>query len=300
MLNHLEVFIQVAKEGSFSKAARKLHLTQPGVSSQISWLEENLGVPLFRRHRSGVDLTDGGQIVLNHALRMLDVQDSLVKSIETYLKEEANTLVVGATHAIGSYGLPCSIWTFKQKYPDVAIQLQVANTAEVVRLVQQNIVDLGVIEGPAELGNLEYRTVSEDRLVVAVPSGHRLAGKDRIELQELTAEPIVLREAGSGVREMFNEACSEAGLTADDFTIVAEMYSDDALKSSVEAGVGLAIVPSIIVSREVQRGWISTVQLEGSVNVVPFQLVYRKERFKSKAALEFVDFLCTHREEIFC
>ncbi len=299
-LGQLEVICAVAEEKSFSKAARKLHLTQPAVSAQVQSMETALGTRLFVRHSRGVQLTRAGKVVYEHARRILELKCSMEQSVQNLVNTENKHLVVGASETVGNYALPCSIWTFKQRYPDVNLKLELGSSSQVIQHVVRNTIDLGIVEGPVDNEDLVVTDISSDELVVITPADAGRENWESLPLQELSTQPFILREEGSGLREAIETALADKGIKVSDLNVVAQMYSNDAIKSAVESGLGISILSRLSVQRDIRRGHIKALRLEGLPMKVPFQLVYRAGKFHSQVAKRFISFIVEPSERAFC
>lgn len=299
-LNQLRVFCAVVEAKSFSQAARGLHLTQPAVSMQVRSLEEDLGAELFERNYRGIALTPVGKLVYEHAKEILAICESMHGAIDSILQRENAQLIVGASHTVGNYALPCSIWTFKQRHPESHIRLEIASSADVLRRVLDNTVDLGIVEGPVMADDVKIREISSDELVVIAPVAPPWLTRETISLKELKKEPIILREEGSGIREALQVILAGAGITLPDLNVVAEMQSNDAIKSAVESGLGLSIISRLTVQREIRRGLLKAIYIDGVPSEIKFSLLYRPQRYQTALAKRFIRFLTSPEERGFC
>ncbi|MDW7675112.1 MAG: LysR family transcriptional regulator, partial [Bacillota bacterium] len=217
----LEVFCTVVNAKSISKAARKLHLSQPAVSQQIHAIENYYNVTLFNRSPQGVTLTDPGKLVFEYAQQMLALFGCLENSLDKLMGVEEHNLVIGASTTIGNYIIPCSLWAFKQKNPKVSLRLDIKNSHEIFRGVLEGVYDLGLIEGDFPTDKLVKRKIHQYPLTIIAPNQSPWSSMSSISLEQLTKTPIIFREKESGTRITFEKALKERGISFDN--IITEM-----------------------------------------------------------------------------
>lgn len=288
----LEVFCAVARVKSFSRAARLLHLTQPGVSAQISSLEKSLGIRLFHRHSQGVELTPAGQVAFEYARRILELVEAMEKALSA--TDETRQLIIGATQTVGNYALPCTVWAFKEKNPLCDIRLEIAPAQEVTVGVLNGTFDLGVLEGCEEASppdpELVVRPLPSDELVAIVTANGKWANISSLRPQDLLSLPLVLREAGSGVREAIEHCLAQAGISSADLRVAAVMGSNEAIKSAVSSGRGVSILSRLAVQKELKTGTLKALKVEG-LGPLRVHLIHRRDPFLSSLARRFIRFL---------
>lgn len=198
----LKVFRAVAERLSFTRAADELFVTQPAVTKHINELEKQLGVPLFVRRRNAVALTPQGELLLGYVRRLLalyaELNDAFAGDGETFGGE----LAVGASTTISQYVLPAILSRFKKRYPEVRLTLCNGNTELIERMVADEKLDFGVIEGNAGNPQLHYETFMEDELVLVTASSNRSLRQEEIAAADLKKLPLVIRETGSGTLDV--------------------------------------------------------------------------------------------------
>src|SRR6202162_2583924 len=197
-LRQLEIFVKVAELKSFSKAAEALFLTQPTVSEHIRTLERELGVRLLDRLGRGAESTAAGRLLLSHATRMLQLQREALQAMDSFQGRLAGELLVAASTIPGEYVLPPLIGRFKEKFPDIAITLLIGDSRAVGDWVAEGRAEVGVVGAQLPHRGVEFRELMPDELVLVVPIGHPWQGKKEIGLEDLRAEPLLLRERGRG------------------------------------------------------------------------------------------------------
>jgi DNA-binding transcriptional LysR family regulator len=285
----LQVFHTVARLLSFTKAAESLHMTQPAVTFQVRQLEEYFNTRLFDRTHNRISLTEAGKRVYEYADRIFALYAEMENSVRDLTGEVSGVLLLGASTTIAEYMLPALLGDFKAKYPEVSIRLQVANTDGIVSMVENNVIDLGVVEAPVSNKNLVVENCRMDQMVLIVPPGHDLADKDTVPIKELTRYPYICREEGSGTREVMLEAVTEAGANPQDLNIVMELGSPEAVKGAVEAGMGISILSRATIEKELRLGSLIAVNLDTPLER-PFSFVHQKQKFRLRAMEKLLDF----------
>ena len=233
----LETFLAVAERLSVTEAARALHLAQPSVSTQIAKLEQALGMHLFEQLGKRLHLTDAGREVQAGARQIFDALDQLEMRLAQLNGLTIGQLRLGAV-TTAKYLVPRLLGPFCRQYPQVEVELNIANRSEVIRRLEDNRDDLYVFSQPPRHLDLEVVALADNPLVVIAPAGHRLAGQ-RLRWEQLAAEPFLSREPGSGTRLAIEEHFSRFG-----WTLKTQMTieSNEAIKESVAAGLGIAIL----------------------------------------------------------
>lgn len=287
----LEIFVKVAELGSFSKAAGALFLTQPTVSEHIRGLEEELGVRLLDRLGRGAAPTKAGQLLLGYARRILELHREARQALDQFQGRMSGELVVAASTIPGEYVLPALIGRFKEKYPDIAISLLIGDTQRVVEWVLEGRAELAVAGAQIDHRALEYRELMPDELVLVVSAAHPWHGKKTATLEEVRAEPLIVRERGSGSRHALERALAEVGLDLSDFRVVGEMGSTQAIKQGVKAGVGISLISKRAVAEECQHGTLHCVKVKDLRFSRAFYLVTSTTRTRSPLAEAFRAFL---------
>src|SRR5258707_3038818 len=212
-LRHLSVFHGVAKAGSVNAAAQLLHTSQPAVSRELRTLENRLGVPLFDRLPRGMRMTEAGQVLLGYAERIFGLEAAAERAICELADLEGGHLAIGASNTLGTYLLPALVASFHTRYPKVSLNLQVGNTQEIVKGVLDSRFALGFVEGRIRDEAIEAKEFRRDRIVAVVAPQHPLAKANARSVQALADSPAILREPGSGTREIVERAFARHRVT---------------------------------------------------------------------------------------
>jgi len=286
--NHLALFHAVAQAGSISGGAAASHVSQPAVSKQIAELEDALGVKLLERLPRGCRLTEAGGILADYARRWRALEAEAAQAIEEYRGLKRGRLVFGASQTIGGYLLPRVLAEFHRLHPEIALEVRTANTRQVEAALLDGSIEFGFTEGAHELPGLEAEMFFEDELVAIAPAGHPLLKRGPVTARELCREPLIVREPGSGTREVFERALARKGVR---FTPLLELASPEAIKSAVACGMGLAIVSRLIVGQELQTKTLGTLPLKDLTLRRPLHHQRLHGRTPGPAAAKFLELL---------
>ena len=285
----LHVFYSVARLLSFTKAADTLHMTQPAVTFQVRQLEEYFNTRLFDRTHNKITLTEAGERVYHYAEKIFHLYDEMENSVRELTGEISGVLILGASTTVAEYMLPALLGDFKAKYPDVNIRLKVSNTDGIVSMVENNVIDLGVVEAPVMNKNLAVEECRTDRLVAIAPPGHELARHETVPVKAILDYPFICREEGSGTREVINDYLRAAGVDPTELNVIMELGSLEALKGAVEAGIGVSIVSRATLTKEIKLGSVEVLELDTPLER-PFSFVHQKHKFRQCAMDELLEF----------
>jgi DNA-binding transcriptional LysR family regulator len=294
-LRQLEVFARVVELRSFSRAAEALHLTQSTVSEHVRLLEEEIGARLFDRLGRETLPTRAGELLFGYAQRMLALRVEAIQGLQQFLGQVAGTLTVGASTIPGEYVLPPLIGAFREKFPRVSIALQISDTRGIVEAVLDGRVELGMVGARPDQRVLQAVELMPDELVVVVPPGHAWVGRQEVTVADLTSEPLIVREPGSGSREAVEKALEAAGLGLDGLRVIAEIGSTSAIKQAVKAGMGVSLMSRRAVDDEARIGLLGCVKIKDLPVTRHFYLVTHANRSRSPLCQAFLDFLLAAR-----
>lgn len=284
-LGMLELLVGVDDHGSLNAASRKAGIAQPNASRAIRQLERRFAMPLLERHPTGSVLTPQGTVVVHWARRVLADAATLLDVAEGLHTESAAELTVGASLTVAEHLMPRWLGAFREVYPEVAIHLQVHNSAQVFERVTAGTCAVGFVETPVVPRGLHSLTVARDRLVVVVPPAHRWARRRRpLDAAELAATPLLVREPGSGARTTVDLALREYDRAAP----LLELGSSAAIRTSVLGGVGPAVLSTLAVAEQVQSGALRVIDIDGLDLERALRAVWRPPRRLSGPAGELV------------
>jgi DNA-binding transcriptional LysR family regulator len=285
----LQVFHTVARLLSFTKAAETLHMTQPAVTFQVRQLEEHFNTRLFDRTHNRISLTEAGKRVFEYSDRIFEHYAEMENAVREMTGDVSGVLMIGASTTIAEYLLPALLGDFKKKYPDVNVQLKVSNSDGIVHMVENNVIDLGVVESPVLNKNLVVEVCRVDQLVAVVTPQHPLADRTSVSIAELLEHPYICREEGSGTREVIAEYMTEQGVNAGQVHLTMELGSPESIKGAVEAGMGVSIISLATVQKELKLGTLVALNMEPSLER-PFSFVHQKQKFRHRAMDELLEF----------
>jgi len=289
----LQVFVAVAEQRNFSKAAEKCHLSQPTVSGHIKALEESLGVILFDRHTREVLPTKAGLLLYRYAKRLVRLAEDLEREIELFKTGGKGSLFLGGSTIPGQYILPALLGRFKRLYPQIEISLKIADTREIAHRVCDGELELGVVGAKLLEGELEFTPCFEDEIILILPQN--MSFPQEIPLEILKDIPLIIRERGSGTWYSVKRELKRVGTPLDRLNIVAEFGSTEAVKQAVKAGLGGAFISKRAVKEELENGQIREVHVEGLSIKRSFYLITPERRTLSPAARIFIDFFGNYR-----
>ncbi|MFC4808197.1 LysR family transcriptional regulator [Paenibacillus sp. GCM10023250] len=277
-LLQLHYFLAVARSEHVTEAARHLHVTQSSLSKTIQRLEEDLGVPLFDRVGRKLRLNDYGRRFLRRAERALFELEQGRVELRDLSGPDHGTLELGVTTA-GI--LPNILREFRKKRPSIHFHVQMLTTQEMVTLLDRGEVDFCLSSPPITRDGIECQVVFVDPILLAVPKGHRLAGRSRVSLAELRDEWFVGVKKGFGTRDLMDEECRSVGFEPH---YVYEGDEPARLTNLVEAGIGVAFVPS---TARNPRAHVAYLYVETHLAVREIALLWHKSRYISQAAKDF-------------
>lgn len=283
----LQIFRTVAELRNFSRAAEALHLSQPTVSQQIQALEEYFGVKLLDRSSKAVDLTPAGRELYARAGALREQFAETRRAVLQAAAAVSGPLTVGASLTIGEYVLPQVLAGFTRAYPQVELRLQIANTEQVCQLVLNGSIDVGLVEGEVVSPDLAQEPFLDDELLFVAPADHPWREMAALEPRDLLAERWIMREQGSGTRQVLAAHLQAVGIEWERLQVVSELASTEAIKGAVEAGMGVAALSAWTVRKELRLGSLLARPALRHPMRRAFQVVYprRKTLIPAAAAL---------------
>lgn len=258
-LHHLRLFAAVVDNGGFTKAAAVLNLSQPAISKALKELESELGMPLLERSGRSLRLTDAGKTLHGRARELFGVERVAERELRELRGLKRGALRMAASTTIATYLLPTVLGRFHLRHPRIRIQLASANTRAVLRLLLEARVDLALVEGPVSHARVTAHPWRDDELVVIAPPDHRLLRERRVTPHDLVDEQFLVREPGSGTREVAANALARHGVR---LTRTMRLGGTEAIKQAVAAGLGLAIVSRAAAADQLALGRIAVLTVE--------------------------------------
>jgi len=290
-IHKLEIFKKVSELKSFSKAAKDMYLTQPTVSQHIHWLENFFGVKLFDRLGKEVTLTKAGEILYSYAQQIVSLAGEAQQALDHYIGRKKGHLVVGGSTIPGEYILPPLLGEFKKRYPEITVTLRIGDTEEIIEELLNNRIELGIIGAKIQNPRLHFTRFIDEELFVIVPKGHRWWRKTSVDAGELSEEPFIMREQGSGTRMSMEKKLRSSGVLPEKLNMIIEAGSTTAVKEAVRAGLGISIISGLAVRDDVRMKSMKKLRINNIRLTRRFFTVQDKRRTSSPLCKDFVGFL---------
>lgn len=284
-----EIFLAVAHEKSFTRAAETLHVSQSTLSQHVLELERELGVRLFDRLGRTVTLTEAGRLLEEHATRIATTLASARRAINELKGLERGSLVIGASTTPGIYVLPAIVAAFKRRYPGIEVSLQIGNSQVIEERIRADTVDLGVVGGHLLRAREQcLATGLPDELLLIVSPRHPWARRREIAPRELVGMPLLMREQGSATRLVTERTLQLAGVK---LTTAMELDHIEAIKQAVMAGLGMAFVSTYAVHREIGSRRLRGLRLKGLRVRRHFHVIHNEARTLTGSGRAFIAML---------
>ncbi len=287
----LRVFCAVAETRSFSKASELIHLTQPAVSLQVQAMEELYETRLFDRSGNAINLTPAGEILYKRAKEILALYAEAQENISEITGAIKGSLSIGASSTIGNYVLPQIISAFKKKMPQVSISLVVSNAKIITEKLNAGEVDIAMVSGDVSKQRFAVEPFLSDELVLIMSPAHPWAERRSITCTELMKEPLILREEGSGMRQIILKNLEEHCLKLDHLKISLVLGSTEAIIGAVADGIGVSIVSSWSVRQAIKCGLVRATTFKDVKFHWNFSVIAPKRNYCTHTAKEFLNFL---------
>ncbi|CAH0991437.1 HTH-type transcriptional activator CmpR [Sinobacterium norvegicum] len=285
-LKQLRVFDAVARTGNVSRAAETIPLSQSATSMSLADLEQHLGSPLFNRHGKKLQLNDYGRWLHPKVHQLLQQAEEIELSAHSGALH--GQLIVGASSTIGNFLLAALIADFVQQHPEVDIRLKVANSEQIVDDMVNLRIDLGLIEGICHSHQLTATPWRDDHLVTFCSPQHPLAQQTSISLQQLEEQQWVLREIGSGTREIFTMATQQK---LHHLKVKLELGNSQAIKQAVKTGLGLGCLSTLAIASEVEHGELVALSTPDLLISRELFLLTGNSQHQSELSLSFQHFI---------
>ena len=288
-IHQLRVFTSVFQDKSFSRASKKLRLTQPTVSAHITALEEEYNCKLFDRLGRTIIPTKEAEVLYQYAIEIIEKADATKEALGRFKNQITGKLIIGASTIPGTYLLPLVMTTFQKKYPSVSFQILIADSKKIVESVSKHELLMGIVG--AKLGNdtINYMPFLNDELIVV--SSPSLVKSNRIALKELIKFPMILREEGSGTRTMTEQILSERGIPHRTISIAGIFGSTDAVKQAVKAGLGVSILSRLSVSDELKYKTLKEIKITDASMRRKFYIITHTRRTLPPAYTIFINYV---------
>lgn len=282
-LRHLKIFVAVCETGSATAAGEKLYIAQPSISLAISELEDYYGIKLFDRIAKRLHITDAGKHFLQYAAHIVGLFEDMEKEVKNF--DVMGVIRIGTSITIGNYLLPSYIIEFKRTHPQMDVKVVIDNSDKIQQYVLSNQIDIGLIEGIVHSSYIIKHKFRNDELVLISANDHPFAQQKNIELSQLQNENLILREAGSAGREIFESTMIVHGL---EISPTWESTSTQAIIRAVQANLGISVLPYLLVKESIDRKEITQFQLDGIRFQRSFYVIYHRNKFLTESAKNFI------------
>ena len=289
-LDQLKILHAISNEGSFKKAAEKLYISQPAVSLQIQNLERQLNTPLFYRDKRKARLTETGQLLIKYCERILSLCDETCRALDELHTLQSGSLIIGASQTTGTYLMPRLIGIFKNKYPQISIELQVYSTRKVSWGVANGNIDLAVVGGevPQELQkDLRITSYAEDELALILPLSHPFSTLEFIQKEDLYRIRFIALNTQSTIRNVIDNTLIQHGIDSSYLKIEMELNSIEAIKNAVHSGLGAAFVSVSAITKELELGMLHWAKIEGLTMKRTLSILLNPKRYYSNTTQIF-------------
>jgi len=289
--DQLEIFLEVARLSSFSRAAEKRFRTQPAISSQIRALEEEVGARLLDRSGGRVSLTASGKLFFKYAEETLERRKAILTEIAETERVPRGEIVVGANEGTCLHILPEVFAQFKRDYPNVAVSIKRSDYAKILESVIDNTVDFGVVSLPVTDNRLTVVLIHRDELIIIAPPHHPLGKMKSASVADVTKFPLIVPKAGhtrDGIEDLFHERRLKPNISM-------ELDSSELLKRFVAADVGIGFIARSNVEEDVRANALAAIPIADAQVRRDLALVFRKDKALSRAALAFIDIAVKHK-----
>ncbi|RMG50821.1 MAG: LysR family transcriptional regulator [Acidobacteria bacterium] len=293
-LRLLEIFCCVYEERSFSRAAQRLHLTQPTISGHIKSLEEYFGISLFDRLGREVRPTRAGELLYEHGHRIVDMKRRAIEGMHRFLGRLEGDLHLSTSTIPGEYLLPSMLGRFRKRYPHIRVAMTISDTQAVIAQVERGDIEIGIVGARVNDSTLQFREFATDRLILVAPRTDRWDRIRALSLDQLRNEPLLIREPGSGTRIVLERTLARYGYQLGDFNVVAQLGSTTAIKEAIKANVGLSILSHLAVQTEMAAGLMKAIRIREIKRLERhFFIVTNRRRTKSPLSEAFLEFLAS-------
>lgn len=270
----INTFITVCRCMNFTKAAEQLNITQPAVTQHIHYLEKFYGAKLFAYEGKKMYLSEAGDALYRAAVTMKHDENYLKESIHN-LKSKKKSLIFGATLTIGEFVMSDHLKSYLDVYPDMEIRMMIGNTSELLNKLELNEIDFALVEGNFERSDYDCMVYSQERYIPVCSNDYSFASEPK-QLTDLLSERIIIREEGSGTREILQKYLEARNMGVEDFRHVIEIGGMNAIKSLAESGCGITFLYEAAVRKELEKGNLREIKLEDFHMMHDFEAIWNK------------------------
>ena len=285
-LQQLRILKAIATEKNFTKAAKRLYLSQPSLSKQLKILEKNLDISLINRKNNKISLTENGQVFLEYSERILALCEESCRALIDLKNGERGNLRVGASQTIGTYLMPRVLALFAQTYPQMQLKVQVNSTRIIAKDVINREIDIAVVGGdiPNDLKkNLKVENFIEDEFSLIIPKYHPFSTKEHILKEDLYHLNFITLNSDSTIRKFVDNILIQNKIDINQLKIIMQLNSIEGIKTAVSLGLGAAFVSSSAIEKEIKLKTIEIIEIEDIRITRKLSIITNTESYKSKA-----------------
>ena len=286
--NQLRDFYQVAKHLNYTIAARKLYITQPAVTAQVKYFEEQCNLKFFKKKGRKIYLTDEGKALYDYAHSIFEYEKKIENAIEEMRQLKRGILRLGTSKTYARYFMAFLITHFHTSYPHIKIYLDEGSSLDMANSLLDFRNELAIIAKIEENPDICFIPFSQEEMLVILPIDHQLAGKKGLSIKDLAREPIIMREKGSGTRKLVSELFTKKDLTPN---ILMETGNTEFIKQLVQRGDGISFLVKAAVTTELKEKKLATVPLDGRRIFLDVSIAYLKDQHLSPPAQAFLEIL---------
>lgn len=283
-LRHLRVFLAVYQTQNVTRAAERLHMTQPTVTRAVQELERYYGVRLFERINRRLYITQSGRQLYARAVHIVGSFDRMEKELKNW--DEFGLLRIGATPTLASVLLPKTLMTFEKKHPMLRVRCSVENGTHLQEALADDRLDFALIEGEVAAEHLHAEPFSEDRLILLLPPDDPRRNAPALTLRELAESPLLLREKGSMGRSFLDRVFAAHDLPLEP---LMESISTHAIIQAVHAGLGISFLPQRLIRHSVESGFVATRAVDDEPFVRRNFAAWHEDKFLTRSARELLE-----------
>ncbi|NLJ72972.1 MAG: LysR family transcriptional regulator [Syntrophomonadaceae bacterium] len=289
-LNLFKTYVRVVETQNLSRTAEEFELSQPAITKQIQSLEDYYGILLLERSGRKLKTTEAGETLYQCAKDIIKLMEKTEKAMEEVSESRRGKLFLTASNIPGQYILPPIIKKYKDKYPNVAISLDIGDTESVFNQVIEREKDIGFVGGWIKNRKVDGFKWLDDELVVIVPENHKLAKQAEVKVLDIIGEKWIIREKGSGTRSAIEELLVANNFKEEDLNVFIEAGSTETVLASVESGMGVSIVSKWAFKKDVNRK-IKSIKIADAGASRAFYVIYPRQKSRRKSVSNFLDFL---------
>lgn len=287
-LQQLRIIKAIASETSFTRAAEILYISQPSLSKQVKALENRLGILLINRENNEISFTEGGQLFLQYAERVLALCEESCRALNDLKNGDRGNLTVGASQTIGTYLMPRVLALFAQHYPQISLKVQVDSTRIIAKNVVDRNIDIAVVGGdvPDELKKkLKIESFVEDELTLIIPKSHPFATNKKmyINKDDLYHLNFITLNSNSTIKKFIDNILTQNNIETKQFNVIMQLNSIEAIKTAVSLGLGAAFVSSSAIEKEIELNTIEIISIENIKITRTLSIITNNEAYRSKA-----------------